>query len=201
MRITLVTFCLMVGLCSMAAYAQMKPAGEKQPAKFDGAMNTSWKTPDGIVAPLFIDITLSEFQPADPKKAATDEILKSISAEGSDLGKMLGVLTLIYQSQAPEIKGVTAATGYTLVLVHRAKGIVGAGELKNPVTFTPGPLTDLKQVVSKFGEPANKQIWSDELTRQVGLDGIVCWWGEIGIAANESGKITHVLRRQVIKKA
>lgn len=198
MRIPLITFFLIVGLCPMLAFSQTKPSQEKQLAKFDGAMSPSWKTPEGMVAPLFIDITVSQFQPIEPQKAA--EILKSVSAEGSELGDMITVLANIYEVEAPVIKDVHISQGYTLVLVYPVKGTIGAGELKNPVTFTPGPVTDLKQVINKFGEPTSKQIWSEVVTRQIGLDGILCWWGEIGIAANDAGKITHVLRRRAIKK-
>lgn len=195
----LVIFGLLIFLLSMPVLAQTKTPDQQQPQRFDGAGTSSWKSPDGRPLPVFIDITLRGFQPAGPK-AAADEILKSVSEEGSELGSVIETFVNIYEVEAPVIKGVTAYTGYTLVIVYPEKGTIGEGEFKNPVTFTPGALTNVKQVVSKFGEPTNKQIWSENLTRLIGLDGLVYWWGEVGVSAFKDGKITHVLRRRSVKK-
>lgn len=204
MRKTVHTFYLLMIILQISAFGQTKQSGEKQPQRFEGLLNPTMIMTDGRIIPLFIDITIPEFPPADPQKADPDEILKSVSAEGSELKKWLEFAKIGYEFGAPTIsfrgKEVNVFTGYTLVMVYPEKGTTGEGLLKNPATFSPGALTDLKQVINRFGEPPGKQIWSGDLTRLIGLDGLVYWWGEIGVSASNDDKITHVLLRHSIKK-
>lgn len=86
------------------------------------------------------------------------------------------------------------------IIVYSQEGTAGNELIENPVTFSPGTLETLEEVISRFGNPVERELWSAKMTQAIGLDGLVNWWGEVGVAASEDGSITHVLVRQAPKQ-
>ena len=72
--------------------------------------------------------------------------------------------------------------------------------IEDPETFQPAALKSLKEVKAKFGEPPEQELWSQKIARDLGLNGVVYWWGGVGVAADARGSITHVLLRMEPKK-
>ena len=62
--------------------------------------------------------------------------------------------------------------------------------------FFPKPETTLKTLKEILGEPVATEQWHGH-GKEVGLTGEVLWWGNIGVAANPGGEITHVLMRSL----
>ena len=87
-----------------------------------------------------------------------------------------------------------------LVTVHPQKQSARGKVFKKPVTFTPGRVTRLAEALRTFGQPTETQVWSSKPAKDLGLDGSVYWWGEVGVSASPDGAITHVLVRKVIKR-
>jgi hypothetical protein len=81
------------------------------------------------------------------------------------------------------------------VAIPRA-GMPLSGKLaeKDIVTFTSGDAKDLASAVKACGEPMHKETWTRE-GACLGLSGETCWWGRVGLAADASGEISHVLVR------
>ena len=75
-------------------------------------------------------------------------------------------------------------------------GIAAKRVVRDPVTFTSGTTTTRNEVTRAFGEPAEKELWMGQAPDDLGLKGVVYWWGHVGVAASGEGTITHVLVRE-----
>lgn len=174
--------------------------GEPVP-RFEGFLHKGLQSADNRKVPLFIDVSISEFTPVDSQKVPVDDFLKSIASETKELNQLFSASRLVLEFDTPTITDHgKPVNGFLLVAVYPRKGITGKEEFQNSVAFTPGPLTHLKEVFSKYGECTAKQTWSADGTRLIGLDGTVYWWGEVGVSASHDDSITHVFIRASIKK-
>lgn len=83
------------------------------------------------------------------------------------------------------------------IAVFPRADVMAATELKGGVAFELGPLTTLKEVVDRFGAPLEQEAWTaKDFQGWIGLNGIVSWWGAVGLAASPDGRISHILVRE-----
>jgi hypothetical protein len=149
---------------------------------------------------LFSDPSREQFPEERPDglPADTDGILHGVSLEGS---RLLGEVSekekrgwdVGGQPAKPEARALRIA-------VYPRPGLLAAspaawGSRWPPMPFSPGALKSLPAVCARFGEPIERELWSTEATRALGLDGTVSWWGGVGLATAEDGSIAHVLVR------
>ena len=195
----LVVACVMLASHSLARAEQ---TNADQPRQFEVIGNPAFSLPDGRTVPLFITAATAESPLSGPANVNQDEILTSVAAEGAELRKGVEVSKLMLASKmlfSFRVKG-EEAENMLLVTAHPQKRPGRKKIFKNPVTFTPGSLTRLADVIGKFGQPTETQFWSSEPAKDLGLDGLVHWWGEVGVSASTDGAITHVLVRKVVKR-
>lgn len=169
---------------------------------FKGFLYAGYYTEDsGVYSGLafFFDSTRVEFQVADAAKPSPDEILKSVAATGPSKSS-LEMPALFAQSGTGLIIEGKAAETMLGIIVYPRKGTPSGKLIKHPMAFAPGTVTLLNDIISRHGQPTERELWSTELTRDVALDGTVYWWGDVGIAAGTDGTITHVLVRQAPKR-
>lgn len=182
-----------------AARAQQEKASVPLLHPFDGLVNTSFKTTEGKSIPVFINGYADDFQALNRKGSSRDEMLAALATEGADLNKWLDIPQTVYEFQSALYINKKRVDTYLIMVAFPRPGIKGSKEFKTPLTFSPGGVTTLPDLVAKFGEANGTQMWSAEYTRAIGLDGMVHWWGEVGAAAAADGSITHVLLRAVAK--
>ncbi len=194
--------CLIATLKAVGPETTSASTNENQIRRFEGLMDTGFTLPDGRLLPIFFDPSRKDFPPSDTSGAAADELLKALAAEGLELKSPIAAMEMVARSLALAGKEEEGAIiGISLrIIVYPKKGTPGKKLIGNPATFSAGPLKSLKEVIDKFGEPAEKEMWATVTTRKIALDGVVHWWGEIGAAASRNGLITHVLIRQAPKK-
>jgi sorbitol-specific phosphotransferase system component IIA len=82
----------------------------------------------------------------------------------------------------------------TVVIPRSGTPLSGKLADKDIVTFTSGAAKDLASVIKACGEPAHTETWTRE-GACLGLSGETYWWGRVGLAADASGEISHVLIR------
>jgi hypothetical protein len=186
-------FVLTCVLISPSGFGQETPK-----RKFDGGyFNAGIRSAQtGKQIPLFLDPSRTTF----PASASNrDEVIKSVAANFSDLTTILDVIHIF--TDDIEIKG-KAAKEMVHIVLYPVEGtpVIDKKLIEPPQTFQPGPLKSLKEIKAKFGEPGEQELWSGKTVQNLGLNGVVHWWGYVGIAANEKGSITHVLIRTEPKK-
>jgi len=98
-------------------------------------------------------------------------------------------------NRGEELDG-TPRTGLvrTAVLPRRDVDVAAALKGHNLQTFSPSAATALDSVTARCGEAEYTEWWVTA-SRAVGLNGETQWWGNIGLAADQDGAITHLLYR------
>ena len=84
-----------------------------------------------------------------------------------------------------------------LVRVYPKKGVLLTGCIQNRICFTPGEATRFADIEKQAGPALERQKWPEELSKEIALEGLVYWWGKIGLAADREGNISHVLFREL----
>ena len=82
----------------------------------------------------------------------------------------------------------------TAVLPRGDVAVDGTLQERDLETFSPGSATTLSSVAARCGKPGHAEWWVTA-SRAIGLNDETHWWGNIGIAADADGAITHVLFR------
>jgi len=194
---------VVAGFCVQTSRAsgQADQTPSDAPRQFEGIGTPAFTLPDGRTVPLFETAT-PESALKGPAKISQDEILASVAGEGAELRKGIDVVKLVLGSKlfiSFKVNG-KETDDMLLVTVHPQKGSARGKIFKKPVTFTPGRLTRLAEALETFGQPTETQLWSSKHAKDLGLDGSVYWWGEVGVSASPDGAISHVLLRKVIER-
>jgi hypothetical protein len=153
---------------------------------------------------LFHDQSRKTITAGDTK--ITDAILKSVADNSNQLEaaspSMIKMLLKEFNLDVITPKSKNPAQKKSLVdmlciAAFPAKGakIKRAKWVKNPIVFVPGQVKSLEEIKSKYGVPDEEQQWSMPVAKQLGISGIVSWWGRVGVAINPEGTITHVFLR------
>jgi len=132
--------------------------------------------------------------------ANRDEFIESIAENASDLA---GSFDVIWRFTGKLVNEEGDSVSKMLhIAVYPKQGISGIDKkkIKDPKIFLPATLKSLKEVMTKFGDPSEKELWSLAVGQAFGLNGIVYWLGDAGIAADAEGSITHILLRMEPKK-
>ena len=80
----------------------------------------------------------------------------------------------------------------TAVLPRSDIALSGKLEGKRVETFAPGSVKDLDSVIKACGKPERTEVWTQS-GPSAGLTGDIQWWGRLGLAADATGQISHVL--------
>lgn len=80
----------------------------------------------------------------------------------------------------------------TVVLPRSDIALTGKLEGKPVETFAPGSVKDLPSVIQACGKPERTEVWTQS-GPSAGLTGEIQWWGRLGLAADATGQISHVL--------
>ena len=83
---------------------------------------------------------------------------------------------------------------HTVVFPREGLTLAGALADKTILTFSPESSATLSHVIAACGKPDHEETW-EQLSSAVGLRGTVHWWGRTGLAADDTGAITHLLVR------
>lgn len=202
-RTNAVVLIVVAGSCIQTAHASAQ-AGQPQkdePRRFEGIENPTITLPDGRTVPLFVSAA-PESGLDSPANVRQDEILASVAAEGADLRRGIDIGKIVMCSKllfSFKVNG-QEADHILLVTLHPQKRSVPGKIFKKPVTFTPGQVTRLAELLKTFGQPTETQLWSSKSTKDLGLDGSVSWWGEVGVSESSDAAITHILLRQIVKR-
>lgn len=120
------------------------------------------------------------------------KLLRSVADNGAYL------LNLLLACQNFSVDNVIGSkpTGEMLhMVVFPRRDIQGPGRDRGAVSFTPGPLRDLTEVAEHLGTPTAREWWAGSNMQELGMSGVVFWWGQVGVSADDDGQITHVLLR------
>jgi hypothetical protein len=165
---------------------------------FQGLEIYGIKSAGNRAAPIFIDCTYEsgskEFDGLIYHITSfknSDELLNLLTTDAANLMNGIGGMAAFYTKFTP----LNDKKQFVLVEIYPQNGTKGLKKFRNPVTFSPGGMTHLSQVIDKFGLPTSIQKFSTEGSRCIDLDGEVRWWGNIGIASSIEDKITHILIR------
>lgn len=185
-------------IMALAVPLAMPQAADNEPSRFNGVAFTGLTHVSGKTMPVFLE-SRAQFPPADSKGGSSDDLLKSITTEGKDLWESLLTMRAMIVGPGQMKAGDGTTVKRLVVIVICPLQASSGGELfKNPRTCAPGVVKALKQVTRTHGEPFERELWSAKVTREIDLDGVVSWWGEVGAAAAKDGTITHVLVRRVV---
>lgn len=145
------------------------------------------------MAPMFMDTKRFPFiKKADDK--LSDKILKDICKNGDDLKTAPALGRVLAKQQA--FQGNRYGEALHIAVFPNDSISVGE-ELKGTARFKPGLLTKVEQVVKKYGKSKEREAWiAKEFQSWIGLNGIVHWWGAVGVAGSSDGTITHILIRE-----
>jgi len=80
----------------------------------------------------------------------------------------------------------------TVVLPRSDIALTGRLEGKSVETFAPGSAKDLASVIKACGKPERTEVWTQS-GPSAGIAGEIRWWGRLGLAADATGQISHVL--------
>lgn len=169
-------------------------AGDKTVVKeFHGGFHSGFYAEIGGVLHMFA-VFIDHTRPA-VIKAADDKIseglLKAVCKNGDSLKSKPATARKLDAMQGSSRAEAMHIAVFTLPSITKTT------EYKGAVSFEPGPLTTLREVVKKFGEPAEKEAWvAKEFVAWIGLNGTVYWWGAVGVGCSADGSITHVLIRE-----
>ncbi len=98
-------------------------------------------------------------------------------------------------SSSEELRGVPRdKTVVTIVLPRMGLPLSKECDGMNIERFNPGGMKQIADVIAACGKPEREETWSQR-GEAVALIGPTQWWGRVGLAADASGAITHVLIR------
>jgi hypothetical protein len=141
--------------------------------------------------PIFVDRMRPSFIKA-ADDLVSDKLLSDICKNADELRPLPG--------SARQLLGQVNPTGKKdglHIAVFTLESIPVTNQIKSPAHFVPGAITTFADVNKKYGTPNERENWSlKEYQEWVGLNGTVSWWGSVGVASPDDGKITHVLVRE-----
>lgn len=148
---------------------------------------------DGCGFAFFLDISRSEVPPS-RHDGRTVELLKQLVANDEDLINCTELSRRGFKEGTVNGKPVDKLLHIGL---FPRKGLPTTGVADHPVTFDPGPVTSLEEMMKANGPPSEEEVWSGKVMSDLALDGVVCWWGRVGLATSSQGAVTHVLVREL----
>jgi hypothetical protein len=187
---------VVLGIVSATLCIAALAADEGEAKEFGGDFQTGlfFRCGDTFaMAPMFMDKKRPPvIQAADDK--VSDELLKDICTNGADLR----IAPAVARSMAKQQTFQGNPYGEALhIAVFPHDGIAVGEKLKATARFKPGALTKVAQVVEKYGKAPEREAWiAKDFQSWIGLNGMVYWWGSVGIAGSSDGTITHVLIRE-----
>ncbi len=137
----------------------------------------------------------------DPKPVQPTEKLRSIpnqsqilSLVATNTSEIIDCLEISHSfTKDLTIGSINAATLTHIVAFPVAQNNYSGNRYDHPACFIPGPLTSIDQIKRQFGPPTAQQKWVGQKTEVIRLNSLVHWWGNVGVAAEGSKNITHVL--------
>lgn len=181
---------------TMAILTALEGAVSAAARRFEGVSNHSnpFIASDGRALALFMDLRRIALPPSPASE--TERILTAVAVEGATLIATLEPVKVVLRLDRLMFEGKPLQK-FVLIAVYPKRGFAGSRNWAAPVTFSPGTIAGLRELTERFGSPSETEIWSSALTRQIGLDGTVSWWGAVGVVTTE-GSISHVLVRSAV---
>lgn len=128
-----------------------------------------------------------------------DELIKSVTANASELTLRFDIIWVLTENLVIQGKAAKGMLHIALFPIQRTS-VIDKTTIEDLITFQPAARISMKEVKAKFGEPSEQELWSFKIAQDLGLNGVVYWWGGVGVAENVGGSITHVLLRMEPKK-
>jgi hypothetical protein len=172
---------------------QAKASGQGEVKKFEGDFQVGIFFKYGnsfAMAPMFMDTKRpAVIKSADDK--ISENVLKDVCKNGNDLKIAPAV------SRQMDKQQFNSYAEALHIAVFPNRSITVGEKLKATARFEPGPLTTIDSVIKKYGNPSEKEAWfAKDFKSWLGLNGIVYWWGAVGIAGSSDGTITHIFIRE-----
>ena len=144
---------------------------------------------------VLLFVTPDKYKPA-AQESADSELLAAVCTNPKDMLGMPYVIRNIDSLTPRTIRGVSM-TNMMYIAVYPSKTISNTSPLERPYHFSPGRFTRLGEVVSNFGEPAEKELWRGRgIEDSIGFQGSVNWWNAVGLASTNDDTITPIFVRQ-----
>ena len=189
-------FVLVCVMISLNVFAQKTPMSKFDGGYFHAGIRDA--ETDKQIA-LFLDPSRTSFTSSASDKSYAHKLVQSVAANASRLTSLIDVVGIFTDNVVIQGK---AARGMLHIVLFPIQGtsVIDKTAIQDPLTFQPAALKSLKEIKAEFGEPSEQELWSFKIAQDLGLNGVVCWWGGVGVAANVGGSITHVLLRKEPEK-
>ncbi len=190
-----------VALLSIGVFVAVPCLGQEPDVrKFPGSEHLRSDMTDaaGKQLAIFLNPTPFGFQVSDSTERTAAELIKAVAVapKASGVTEILAVAVDLAEMFKYTIDDTPVSQMVHIVLLPGI-GIKVSDKkwAKGMLRFEPGSMTLLKDVQASFGDCTERELWSSKILGTFGLDGIVYWWGSVGLAADAQGAITHVLIR------
>jgi hypothetical protein len=175
------------------------PAGTAVPeTQFTGLLspNRTYREIENVLHPVAMFFATNRPPTVKPAmRIKSVEILKAVAKNGDSLKSVPEGARQLDVMRGVTVEGTDI--GHCLhIAVFPDKRIALGDKVGEALRFEPAGLTQLQEVIRRFGAPTEKEMWIGPLAAQVGLQGAVYWWDGVGIAAGKDDTITHVLSRE-----
>ena len=138
---------------------------------------------------LFLDPARSSVKVTPAAEATGNEMLQAVASNSDDL---VSLFKVCQEFSAESAIGDEEAGKmlHLAVFPQRDEGLTD-----RVVSFGAGVTRNLAEVATQCGQPTGREWWAGGNMQELGMSGVVFWWGHVGVAAGEDGEITHVLLR------
>ena len=176
------------GADSMISYKGSGPDRFFEPTTFYPA-----GTQRSLTFAMFLAPPEGETPAADPETC--DCVGAAVAADWENVRANAHKAVAMAGSLGEELDGTPRARMVRNAVLPRGDVPVdGSLQERDLQTFSPGSATALGSVAARCGKPGHTEWWVTA-SRAIGLNGETHWWGNIGVAADADGAITHLLFR------
>lgn len=142
---------------------------------------------------LFFYATRSGF--VSPKPDLGRRVLAAITSDASELDDLVSLSHVL--TDEVTIEGHPVKTMLRAGVFPSPAATIAAEPVKDPdpVRFQPAGIRSIRELRKRFGPSTDREQWSGGIADQLGVSGIVEWWGSSGVHAGADGTISHVLVR------
>lgn len=142
---------------------------------------------------LFFYAARSRF--ASPTPDLGRRVLVAISSNATELDNLVSLSHVLTDDST--IDGHATKTMLRAGVFPSPTTTIGVKPLESPdpVRFQPAGIRSIRDLRKRFGASSDREQWSGDVPEQLGLSGIVEWWGSTGVHVAADGMITHVLIR------
>lgn len=153
--------------------------------------------PAGTARPFMVAIFLAPPEGETPAVAAEtcDCVGTAVAADWEHVKARAQKAVIMAGSHGEELDGMPRASMVRTAVVPRGDiSVDDTLQERDLETFSPGSATTLSSVTARCGKCGHAEWWVTA-SRAVGLNDETHWWGNIGIATDADGAITHLLFR------